>query len=71
MMADQWGEWKIWNGGECPVASETVVQVQLADETRIDVDFNRLDGRCGMQKAAIWCWRVNVPMASSVANGKS
>ena len=31
------GEWHGWNGGDCPVHPDSVVQTQLADETRLDV----------------------------------
>jgi hypothetical protein len=30
----KFSEWRIWNGGECPVAPDTLVQVQLARDTR-------------------------------------
>jgi hypothetical protein len=30
----KFSEWRIWNGGECPVAPDTLVQVQCACETR-------------------------------------
>lgn len=30
----QYMEWKIWNGGKCPVSPETLVQVQLRSEYR-------------------------------------
>ena len=32
------GKWHGWNGGECPVHPETEVVVQLACDTRIDVE---------------------------------
>ena len=32
------GKWHGWNGGECPVHPDTVVVVQLACDTRIDVE---------------------------------
>lgn len=32
------GKWHGWNGGKCPVHPESIVQVQFADETRVDVE---------------------------------
>lgn len=37
------GEWHIWNGGECPVHPRSVVQIQLADETRLQVEAEMTD----------------------------
>lgn len=35
----KFGEWKIWNGGECPLPVGSKVQIQLAEDTRKkDVD---------------------------------
>ena len=33
-----YGPWKIWNGGECPVADGVIGQVQLAHQKRNEVE---------------------------------
>lgn len=34
----KYGEWRIWNGGECPVDPDTKVQVQTACQSRSYVE---------------------------------
>lgn len=51
----KFSEWRIWNGGECPVAPDTLVQVQFADETRSEVRKRCL---CNAKKIR-WEWRVD------------
>lgn len=36
----KYSDWRIWNGGECPVDPETKVQVQMADDTRASAYLN-------------------------------
>jgi len=31
-------DWIIWNGGDCPVSPDTIVQVQWADEDRLEAE---------------------------------
>jgi hypothetical protein len=45
-----YGEWQIWNGGECPVDPETKVQVHLTHETR-----KRATER-PLKRAGNWQW---------------
>lgn len=43
MTETKYGPWKIWNGGECPVAPETMVQVQLRGWTRPVAEAQMID----------------------------
>ena len=45
--------WYGWNGGECPVHPETVVQVQMANETREQVEE---ESPSSAHCAGVWSW---------------
>lgn len=47
----KYGPWKIWNGGECPVSFDKLVSVQLAENTRAEVEKSPLNGH-----ASGWDW---------------
>lgn len=47
------GQWHIWNGGECPVHPETVVQVQMENETREQV---KAESPSSYHCAREWIW---------------
>lgn len=36
----EYGPWKIWNGGECPVDDGVFVQVQWRSQTRVSIENN-------------------------------
>lgn len=44
------GKWYGWNGGECPVHPETVVEIRLGDRYYENDDMK--------DKAAEWFWNV-------------
>jgi hypothetical protein len=48
-----YGEWQIWNGGECPVDPETKVQVHLIHETRGQAI------KRPHEEAKEWVWRFD------------
>lgn len=39
----EYNEWQIWNGGECPVPGDTLVQVQFACDSRSFAEGNEPD----------------------------
>lgn len=43
-------DWIIWNGGDCPVSPDTIVQVQFRDWTRDEGE------NCSTKKADKWSW---------------
>lgn len=47
------GKWNGWNGGECPVHPDTVVQVQRRDETREQVEA---ESPSSAHRANEWDW---------------
>ena len=46
-------DWIIWNGGDCPVPSDTMVQVQLRTDTRNSAEFR------DWREAKSWDWAVD------------
>jgi hypothetical protein len=52
-----YGEWQIWNGGECPVDPETKVQVHLLYQTRREAIENPHG------KAKDWQWDPDFDVA--------
>ena len=47
MSDENWGEWHGWNGGECPVDGDTVIQAVFSD------------GTAGENKASVYGWKTN------------
>ncbi len=45
-------DWIIWNGGECPVSPDTIVQAQWADEDRFEAE----ESEERPANAVRWAW---------------
>lgn len=58
----EFGPWKIWNGGECPVPADANVQVQSAKQTRLEVEENPY-----IREAIYWFWRGTGTPGSIIA----
>lgn len=56
------GKWHGWNGGECPVHPRSVVQIQLADETRLQVEAEMTDCLTG---AGNHLWDHSYPIGAN------
>jgi hypothetical protein len=46
-------DWIIWNGGDCPVSPDTMVQVQFRCDTRVGAETR------SENKAKTWDWRAD------------
>ena len=56
--------WKIWNGGECPVASDARVQVQIGADTREETNTYP---NVGISNGYRWEWFADGEGADIIA----
>lgn len=63
------GQWYGWNGGECPVHPETMVQAVLYDKTYADrpLDLYRNSERHVPAKELIGCWQHRAGLRHVIA----